>query len=250
MRVLLIISIATASIVVLMTHVGLILNLPRPYATLQFGFRLESYVLLGVSGAVLAVLMLMKDGARTMRLWRWLLAPILALSIAGAVEQVGAYKPESSRSIALYSYLTPIYEEEGLLDYVDSSLHYNPSRLPEVDFQPHGGHASVVVHLPPGQRIDTNIRASPDLVHVTGARIVGDDAQANDVLEVDPGDLAAKRPRRDGRPSARAETISVSPANSLPVVLGRVLTAIAVIALALQLVAVAVRSRARRSSGA
>ena len=39
---------------VAMTHAGLILALPRMYATLQFSFRLESFVLLGVSAAIVA----------------------------------------------------------------------------------------------------------------------------------------------------------------------------------------------------
>jgi hypothetical protein len=247
MRVLLIVVGMTAGVVVIMTHAGLILALPRPYATLQFGFRLESYVLLGVSGAMLAVLVLMRDGARSARLWRWMLVPILVVSIVGAVEQTDAYHARSRRSAALSSYLVPKYEEEGLLDYVDSSVEYDPSRLPEVDFHPHDEHASVVVHQPPGQRIDTNIRAGPDLVRVTGARIVGDDSKADNVLEISSSGGPARRDagRRDS-PSTTSETISVSPAESLPVVLGRVLTLLSLVVLSVELVVVAVRGRRAR----
>jgi hypothetical protein len=249
MRVLLIVSLVTSAIIVIMTHVGLILILPRPYATVQFSYRLEGYVLLGVSGAVLAVLVMARDDACELKLWTWMLVPILIVSIAGAVQQTETYKRGPSRSVALSSYLNPIYEEEGLLNYVDDSLPYIPSRLSEVDFHPHGERASVTVRLGAGRRIDTNIRADPSLVHVTGARIVGDDTRADDVLEViDPNELAAKRgavTRGDRRPPA-TEKISVSPANSLPVVLGRTLTAIAVVALTLQLVVAAARDRAAR----
>jgi hypothetical protein len=248
MRVLLIVSIVTVAIIVTMTHVGLILSLPRLYATVQFSYRLEGYVLLGVSGAVLAVLVMARNGARKLKLWTWMLVPILIVSIVGAVQQTDAYNHGRSRSIALSSYLNPIYEEEGLLDYVDDSLRYNPSRLPEVDFHPRGDHASVTVHLVPGQRIDTNIRADPNLVHITGARIVGDDTHADDILEVGTGELAGKHGAltRIDRRSPATEIISVSPANSLPVVFGRTLTVIAIIVLALQLVVAAARDRAAR----
>jgi hypothetical protein len=247
MRVLLIVSLVTSAIVVTMTHAGLILILPRLYATVQFSYRLEGYVLLGVSGAVLAVLALARDGARALKPWTWMLTPILIVSIAGAVQQTDAYTHGRPRSVALSSYLNPIYEEEGLLDYVDDSLRYNPIRLSEVDFHPRGDHASVVVQLAPGRRIDTNIRADPALVHVTGARIVGDDTHADDILEIAPDKPAIKLGgvTGDGRPPA-TETISVSPANSLPVVLGRILTATAAVVLALQLVVAAIRDRAAR----
>ncbi len=246
MRVLLIVSIVTSAIIVTMTHVGLILTLPRLYATVQFSYRLEGYVLLGVSGAVLAVLAMARDGARELKPWTWMLVPILTVSIAGAVQQTDAYTHGRSRSIALSSYLDPIYEEEGLLDYVDDSLHYNPSKLSEVDFHPRGEHASVAVHLARGRRIDTNLRADPNLVHVTGARIVGDDTHADDVLEIDPAKPAAKQGAvtPSQRRSSATEIISVSPADSLPVVLGRALTVLAAIVLALQLVVAAMRDRA------
>ncbi len=57
-RVLLICAALTTFLIVLMTHAGLILALPRAYATLQFSYRLESYVLLALSGTVLAALVL------------------------------------------------------------------------------------------------------------------------------------------------------------------------------------------------
>src|ERR1700722_18766064 len=38
---------------IVMTHAGIVLALPRPYAMLQYAYRLETYVMLPVSGAVL-----------------------------------------------------------------------------------------------------------------------------------------------------------------------------------------------------
>jgi len=170
-------------------------------------------------------------------------------SIAGAVEQVDAHTPgRVPRDAALSSYLTPTYEQEGLLDYVDDRLPVMRRHLPRVDFPPRSlreDRASATIREPPGQLLDTNIRSTPDLVHITGARIVATDAQADDVLRVSSprgdaeqetarGNPAAGRARRDDA-SATTETISVGPADTLPVVLGRLLSAIAVIALALEL---------------
>jgi hypothetical protein len=235
-----------------MTPAGIVLALPRLYATLQFGFRLESYVLLGVSGAVLAGLMLLSGGQRAgergerisghsegatertgraaggaMRVMTWALVPVLAVSILGAIEQVGSYTPGRDRDSALSSYLEPTYEQEGLLDYVDDRLPVLKRPLPRVAFAVSsvpGGRSSVVVHEPAGQLLDTNLRSTPDLLHVTGARIVGTDSEADDVLEVGRG----------GR-------ISVGPATTLPVVLGRWLSGIAILVLALELLWPALR---------
>src|SRR5262249_57994395 len=57
-RILWIVCGLTVLFAILMTHPGVVLDLPRPYTYLQFGFRLETYVLLGLSAAVLAILVL------------------------------------------------------------------------------------------------------------------------------------------------------------------------------------------------
>jgi hypothetical protein len=241
MRVLLIVSAATLLIGVVMTHAGLILVLPRLYSTLQFSFRLESYVLLGVSGAVLAALALAQSGGRRApRLWTWALLPILIVSVVGAVQQVDTYPSGNGRRVSLEAYLPP--RPDGLIAYVDTSLPYLEKRLPVVDFDPATAQAdriSKVVDLPPGQLIDTNIRGGPNLVHVTGARIVGNDPEADDVLEIrSAGDRAATR----RHPPASTVTISLSTADSLPVALGRALTLIAIVALAVELAVLTVRA--------
>jgi hypothetical protein len=244
MRVLLIVSGATALICLTMTHAGMILALPRPYAILQFSYRLESYVLLGVSGAVLAILVLAQSGPRTrgVRLLTGILPIILGVAVIGAVQQVSATPTGGDRGAAVRSYLETPPAGERLNDYID--VHDLPimggSELrPEVDFPPatvHGNRVSRVVSLPARQQVDTNLGGGPDLVHVTGARVVGVNKRtANYVLEIAPH-------------AGATETISLSPADSLPVVLGRLLTLIAVIVLAVELVAIAVgRRRAGRA---
>jgi hypothetical protein len=225
MRLLIVLCSATALLLIVMTHAGLILALPRIYATLQFSFRLESYVLLGIAGAVLAALVVNRDGGPAARYWTWALAPVLAVSVIGAIQQTAAHPSGVSRKLALSSYLQPRYESEGLLDYVDDRVRVIRTHLPHVSFPPesvHGDRVSIAVHEPRGQLVDTNIRSAPELVHVSGARIVGADPEADDVLEVGSG-----------------EKITVSTADSVPIVAGRLLTALAVAILALELLLLA-----------
>jgi len=248
MRLLLLISVATTLLTIVMTHAGLILALPRLYATLQFGFRLESYLLLGIAGAVLAVLVLNRDGGRDSRVLTWALAPVLAVSIVGAAQQVGAHPSGRSRGLALSSYLQPTDEQEGLTDYVDDSVNLIEQRLPAIRFPPESvrhDRASIVVREAPGQRVDTNIRSAPELVHVSGARIVGADTEANDVLEIDSRSGGSADPSAR-RGSVASERISVSAAASPPVVVGRVLSVVGLGALALELILLAVPGAAAR----
>ncbi len=259
MRALLLAAAATALLLALMTHAGAILTLPRIYATLQFAFRLEIYVVIGVCATLLAALVLIQHGGeprvddggrrRPQQLlagWTWLLAPVALVSVIGALDQVGAHKRLRPRSTALASYATPTFEQEGLLNYVDDELPILRKPLPRLRFAP--GHAPgerLVAHVPAGAgtRVDSNLRAGPDFVHVQGARIVGTDAQANDVLEL----IGARRPQ-NGRSRAAAPTtrVAVSAAKSLPIVAGRYLSLLALLTLAVELGALAIRDARRR----
>ncbi len=294
MRILLLLGAATAALLVLMTHPGLILALPRVYATVQFGFRLESYVLMGVSATVLAVLVLAREQqgetGPPMRRWRLLLAPVALASAIGGVAQVSAYTQGKSRAAAQASYMAPVFEREGLLDYVDDSLPILRERLPHAGFAltaTPAAQATATVDLRRGRRVDTNLRATPSLVHLTGARIVGTDASADDVLEVEtpigstgassrsgaapaplrPGDLlapshpasatvtshagAAPSPLYGANAPARVVRVTVTPAASTPVAVGRALSALALAALVAELAVLTVRDvrEARRKRG-
>jgi hypothetical protein len=242
MRVLLVITGATTVLLVVMAHAGLILALPRMYAALQFSFRLESFVLLGISGAMVSVLVMAKDGGSHMRRWTWLLAPIAAVSVLGALEQTVEHPHGKARSLALASYLRPPPERFGQFDYLDYRLaqHELPvqteRQLPLVLFPASSivsnGSASQVIEVPPSRLVATNIRGGPDLVEVRGARIVGLDAQNDDVLEVANRGTA---------------TVSVGAADHLPIVAGRLISLIALGILLAQLGWLAARAvRARR----
>jgi hypothetical protein len=261
MRILLVISTVAVAIGVAMTHEGLLLALPRPYLQLQFSYRLESYVLLGVSGAVLAALALTRgagSGARRMRAWSWTLVPILIVSVVGAIQQTSSYPGGDQRRGAFSSYLKPPLGKWGWPDYLDIQPNTTPYAIGstgqprEIAFPAtavHDDRVSEVVHLRPGEKVYTNIAAAyPGMVHVTGARIVGIDAATDDVLEVDPGAGSGGQASTRRGASVPTETITVSQADSPPIVLGRLLTLVAVVVLAAELAAPAVRRlRARRA---
>jgi hypothetical protein len=284
-RVLLICAGFTALMVVLMTHAGLILALPRYYATLQYSYRLESYVLLCSSGAVLSVLVLAQGEIPRLRPWtRWGLPPIVVVAMIGAIQQAAAYPSNGNRDVdaAAWSQPPALFEATSyvatsseaassnalsssgvLIEYLD--VHQPLLNGPEVyqpllhglDVHPHamngsfehipfvhfdttavqGARVSTAIRLYPGELVDSNIFGSPSFVHVTGARIVGiNHRNGADVLEVD-----AASPSSGRGAAAATAAISVTPAASPPVVLGRVLTICAVIALTLQFVLLAIR---------
>lgn len=242
-RVLMIIVAATTVLLVVMAHAGVILALPRLYATLQFSFRLEALALLGVSGAMVCVLAAAKDAPSRLRRWTWLLVPVAAVSVIGAIEQTADHPSGQARSSALASYLEPPPERFGQFDYLDYRLArdelpaHTERRLPLVQFPVstvvRDGSASAVVRVPPSRLVATNIRGGPDLVDVRGARIVGLDNRLDDVLE-------ASRPG--------TSTISVEPADHLPIVAGRLISLIALGFLLLQLGWIAARSLRARTN--
>jgi hypothetical protein len=247
MRVLLIAATTTTVLTVVMTHAGLILALPRMYAALQFSFRLESFVLLGISGAMLAVLVMATDADALLQRWTWLLAPIAVISVTGAIAQTSKHPRGLNRNTAL-SYLTPVPERFAQFDYLDYRLREYDMAMPLVRFPlsiVKSGGASAVVRVPPDRLLATNIRSGPDLIRVSGAAIVGVDRHLDDVLEVPK--TAAVAGDASARPMPPAVTITVAPAARAPVVAGRVISLIALVVLAGTLAMLAVRGAARAS---
>jgi hypothetical protein len=252
-RVLLLLSAVTVVTGVVMTHANILLALPRLYTEVQFTYRLESYVLLGISGAVLAVLVLAQGRAGRTRLLMWTLAPVLIVSIVGAVQQADAYPPVDRRGQALSSYIRPPLAVEGLSDYLDVALpvltdtHGRPAIIDFPATSVHDDEVSELVHLRPGRLYYTNIDGGPNLVHVTGAKIVGIDPEGGDVIRINPDPHAAVdtslRAARSTREPEWTERISLSPATNAAVVLGRLLTVVGAVIMALEFVVLAIRSR-------
>lgn len=254
MRLLLLCSILLVLLVVMMTHVGLILSLPRQYVLLQYTYRLESYIVLLVSAAVLAALAITRTSSARRGLWRWVLVPITIVAVVGAIQQASSYPPGVDRKQLNLVGTEPPSLTERLYDYADSELPSysargrSPAAIAFPADEIHDEHITKVVHMTPHQLVYTNIGGGPELVHVTGAKIVGLSPEGLDVLEIDP----SARPSSDG--STPTEVISLSSADSLPVGIGRVLSLLGILSLVSVFALLVLRSRrnaraVRRRSG-
>jgi hypothetical protein len=245
-RIIAILATVTAAIVIVMTHVGLILDLPKSYTLLQFSYRLEDEVLIGVTATLTAVLALAGSAPRRLRRWHWTILPILALSMFGAAGQVGAYNRTSLSRWATFTVVSEAFSER-YSDYSYVPLPLVSGRLPTLEIQPssiHDDRVSLTVRARPGQLFDTNIGGGPNLLHIGGARVVGTDDLLHLVLAVGTGASPSASPRTP----ISTERVSISPAHSTPVVLGRLLTIAGVAILLIELVWLSVgrRLQARR----
>jgi hypothetical protein len=240
-RLLLIFSAITTGIVVVMTHEQLLLALPTPYTILQYSYRLEGLVLIGVTATVMATLVLLRSSSRRLRLWTWTVVPVLIVSAVGAIQQVNAYpRTPFNRDIALSNegeIFAEIYD-----DYAYVPLPFvSEVQLPRLAISPgeiHDNRASLSVRVRPGQLMATNIEGGPNLLHITGASIAGSDERSQLVLAIAPS--------QSGRPAGprapiSTEHISISPADGLPVVLGRLLALVGVAILTVELVVLSLR---------
>ncbi len=243
-RILLICSGTAVLIAFAMTHVGVLLALPRPYTLIQFSYRLDIYVVMMLCAAVLAALVLAGTAPKRVRAWTWFAIPVCAVSLIGAIQQMSSYPYPGRDRYTTLEYNGEV-ETGNNQDYQDNSQRRIARRgMPKLVFPYEavsGDSVSVSSSLRPGTLVSTNIAAGSYLVHVTGAKPVGVDAASNNmVLEIAAGGTG-------GSPG----TISVSAGDSLPIVLGRLLTLCGLAILALQLLfAPAYRLLRRRPSGA
>jgi hypothetical protein len=230
-RILAICSGMAVLVTLFMTHVALLLALPRVYWSIQFSYRLETYVLLELCAAVLAALALARSSPQHARAWRWMALPVCIVSLVGAIEQIRGYpEPGQSRYAAFQSYGEVYTGNNG--NYEDhSERKFLGKYLPKIDIpfsSVHGSKVSFSTHLLPGALVLTNIAAGSYLVHVTGATPVGIDFKNSDmVLSVGSGHGASAVPADAAAISKRTaptETITVSTGEGLPIVLGRLLT--------------------------
>lgn len=226
---------ASGAIVVLMTHVGLVLALPHPYDMLQFNYRLESYVAMGVSAAALAILSMARETPGMLRRYAWTILPIVVVSLVGAVQQVDAYPRTQAPRWATFTPGSEVFAET-FDDYGYAPLPLiQGERLPVLRASPaaiHDNRLAATVRMRPGQLVYTNIGGGPDLLRISGARVVGRDAGYHLVLAIGP---PSATPSAHPRTALAADRIAIAPADPPPVALGRLLSVAAVAVLALEL---------------
>jgi len=242
-RVLLICSGLAVVIALAMTHVGLLLALPRQYTMMQFSYRLDVYVVLMLCAAVLAALVLARAASRRARIWRWMAVPVCAVSLAGAIWQLSSYPyPGQDRYGTFESYGE--VEAGDNVDYQDTSApKLAGPDLQALDFtldRASGDGVASAANLPPGTLLATNIGAGSYLLKVTGAQPVGVDAETGDmVLRTEPARKEAAVGDAGNAPSPTAQqsaaTITVSTGHGWPIVLGDLLSWLGGVALLLEL---------------
>jgi hypothetical protein len=171
-RMLAVLTLLTVGVLTVMVNPRWILSLPDPWTMIQFSFRLETFVLFGICGAVIAALRLLDQDAH-----QWLvrlLLPILALSVIGAaVQRHGTPRSDNPPPNDI-----DIFTTFNIGDYADATLRKLPgnSRKPILRItRANLKHGAVAGSIPakPGELIYTNVLTPPQLLHVEGARIVG-----------------------------------------------------------------------------
>jgi hypothetical protein len=255
MRMLLICSAISLLAAIAMTHPSLLLHLPRQYTLIQYSYRLEAYVLLGLCGAILAALVLARSSSRrapgrsaprSVRVWVWMAIPVCLVSLGGAVYQITEFPYPGKDRYTTLEYFGEV-ETGDNRDYQDVAQPVIPGQgLATVSIPPesvHGDRASFSTSKPPGTLLATNIGGGSNLVALTGAKDAGVDSQTgNMVIQVGAPPSGA----HSSSAGTAEHTISVATAGNLPIVLGRVLTLLGLAVLALELLALlALRLRAR-----
>jgi hypothetical protein len=245
-RTLAILVLASTVLLVLMTHPKLLLALPDPWLMIQFSYRLESFILFGLCGAVIAALVLLNHSSR-----RWLpalLIPLAALGIVDAIRQIhGA--PRSPDPVVLpYDDLASF----GLGDFGDAQVRKlsPPAGMTPVIFtQALVDHDRIEadVRARPGDLLYTNVMTPAELIDVQGARVVGrwlgppwnPGWQRCSYLVLQVGG--------DARPGLAH--IGIRQAQTAPVVGGSILSILGVLGLAANVVVIIRARRRERADG-
>ena len=171
-RMLAVLMFLTTALLTLMVNPRWILALPDPWIMIQFSFRLETFVLFGICGSVIATLRILDRDAH-----RWLIAlllPILMLSVISAA----VLRPHIPRSNYRPSKNIDRFIAPGIGDYADGTLRQLPTdqrkpvlRIKRADLK----QGRLVGDLPaaPGELIYTNVLTPSRMLHVEGAQVVG-----------------------------------------------------------------------------
>ncbi len=220
--------VVVALLALLLTNMSIV---PRPWQLIQFPYRAETYVTLGVCTLALAGIVSLPRIAipRRRSIATAALVVILVVSFGQAIVQQWSQDSSlSSRQLVFQpknSFPASWYSE---FDYADVSLRGVPFaefvQVPNVTvtggnresllpIQTNGERDTSVITFPsPGPRpLATNVYGGPEMVKVTGARVIGRSPTNELAIEV----LA---------PKGQEARVTFSPAHPLPVVLGQAVT--------------------------
>jgi hypothetical protein len=241
-RTIAVLSLCSAAILVIMRNPVILRVLPDPWLMLQYSYRLETFVLFAICGAVIAALAIL---GRSRQQWlTWLLLPVVVFSVVGAAAQVS----DAPLSAEDYSVTIDGFAMFGIGDYADMSA---PPRVPDrrakaIDF-PRGlaRHGRIDIKFPakPGDVFYTNIMTPPQMISVQGARIVGRWAAP----PLNPG---WQRPWQlalqiDETAKLGRAHLVIREAQTLPIVGGKILSVLGLLGLAANAVVIG-RARRRR----
>jgi hypothetical protein len=243
-RALAILALLTTGILLVMVHPSWILVLPDPWLMIQFSFRLMTYVLLGICGAVIAALALVDRGTRRWPVW--LLLPILAVSVIGAaVQRRDAPRSSYGLDVRIDSFLS-----FSTGDFADGGLPQIPpiSGAKTMSMSRTGvrrSHIAADASAAPGDVLYTSLLTPARMVDVQGARVIGRWAGQPSrpnwqvrwglVLQID----------RDATPGTAH--IVIREARSLPILGGQVISLIGLLGLVANGAVIASAARRRRS---
>jgi hypothetical protein len=238
-----ILSLTSAVVLVVMTHPRVITVLPDPWLMIQFSYRLETFALLGICGAVIAALALLGgSGRRWLPLLPLLLIPVLAFSVYGALKQVD----DVPRFVSEVRWTKENLATFSTGDFADVSLKPRPpENAPIVRFTRasiHHDRLEVTVRAQPREIIYMNVMAIAPMVDIEGAHIVGRWARRPVNTTWQPYWYLALQVDDDATPG-RAH-ITVRESHALPIVGGRIISILGLLGLAANAVVV-VRGRRR-----
>ena len=242
-RTLVVLVVLTAVVTALMMDVGLFLALPAKLQVLQFTYRLESFVLMGISAALIAALVVARDIKwRVARGWMLLLVPLVAYSLMAASRQVDRRPLEEGLRSTFTDFKTYL-----MGDYADGTLRERVEDLPMATFRwdrLRANHGAATVSAGPGEYVVSNLLTLVPLVHVDGAKIVA----AQTTGEIDKPSLRLAVLQVDDDVPPGPVTIRVRPASPWPVVLGKTLSVLGLLGLTAIFVTIGVGARRRRRS--
>jgi len=247
-RVLGVLALLVAVLVFLLLDESAWRDLPATLSVIQFTFRLETFIVMGIAGVTIVLLRIIDKRRWHSRVLRTSLAAFVVWGLILAAWQVwnsdAYYFPTdphylANRSFVLgYRYtVPPTWYETGQLRGVSEPVVPTDGEVKLAPQLIKGEYTSQTVRIPPGSgALASNIAASQHLVKVQGLRTLG---------RTTAGFLALERPP----PGRRTVRLTVSRAESIPMKLGPLATIVGAVGLLVLLLTVAVRGRGVRMRG-